>query len=355
MVSLCRRVFAVAALSAWPANAAWVVDVPLTSGAGAADAFVKSHGGKLQGGTFSGQGWTTTSRSDSMEIPLPAGIDARRGKLTVTFANPELSGPKGFFESWVLVSVDTSGVPFAPIQAGQAGVQVLYLAYNEFDETLAQARAYFNLYDPSCTDWKLCTAEGASKKGWLAGAGEFTSDQTWDGPKDALSFTPGGGAKQIDLSATSPSGAISGKNLVLSINACGGSKSNACGLWDGATHGGPLGITYSMVRLELSDAPGGVDAGAEGGVDAASEAAAGGSAGAGGSRSTAGAAGTAAAGGTGGGSPSVGGAGTVAGGDADAGCGCRIGRRQLGFGLFVAALAFFIRRRRGPLNPWSAV
>jgi hypothetical protein len=59
--------------------------------------------------------------------------------------------------------------------------------------------------------------------------------------------------------------------------------------------------------------------------------------------------------GTAGDMPSVGGAGVVSERDADAGRGCRSGRGQQDFSRFVAALTFPIRRRRGPLNPWSAV
>jgi hypothetical protein len=50
------------------------VDVPLTQGRNAAQAFVDGFGGALQGGNFDNDGWTTTSRDDRLWVPLPAGV-----------------------------------------------------------------------------------------------------------------------------------------------------------------------------------------------------------------------------------------------------------------------------------------
>ncbi len=335
------------------AAASWVLDVPLTGGGPAAKSFVQSHGGSVQGGSFSAAGWTTTTRGDFIEIPLPPGIDARHGALTVTVDNPELSGPKGFFESYMLASLDTTGAPFAPTKAGKPGLQALYIAYNELDETFAQARGYFNLGDPSCTDWKLCTIEGSTKKGWLSGTGPFTLDHAWDGSVDVISFTPGGGNKTLDLTATAPNGSISAPQLILTLNPCGGSKSNACGLWDGSVHGGPLGVTYSKLRLELltaADAGSGGAAGSGGSPpDAGSGGAtgSGGGAGSGGTTTDGGATGSggadagSATGGVGA-SPSSGSTST---GD-DGGCGCRTSPRRSSAALFAFAAALLLLHRR---------
>jgi MYXO-CTERM domain-containing protein len=150
-----------------------------------------------------------------------------------------------------LVALRPNVQPFKPVGAGNASLSSLYIAYRENDEVMAQGRGYFNLFDASCTDWKLCTGEGASSKGWLGGAGPFTILQDWSDNIDQLSFTPGGGKKAVDLSQTAPSGVISAPQWYLTINACGGSTHNSCGLWDGPTKGGPLGVVYSKVTLEL--------------------------------------------------------------------------------------------------------
>jgi hypothetical protein len=59
--------------------------------------------------------------------------------------------------------------------------------------------------------------------------------------------------RTIDLTATSPTGEIAAPQLYLTINACGGSTTNTCGPWGGPSDlkGGPLGVTYSNLTLEL--------------------------------------------------------------------------------------------------------
>lgn len=350
----------------------FTLDVPLTAGQAAAESFLQQHGGSVTGGSFSAQGWTTTTRDDFMKLGLPAGIEARRGRLSVVFAGPELSGPKGYFESYQLVALGTSQGPFTPVKTGAAGVSTLYIAYTETDEVMAQARGYFNLFDPGCSDWTLCTHEAGSSKGWLGGPGPFTVVQDWDDAVDKLAFTPGGGSKTIDLSATSPQGRIAAPQLWLTINACGGSKSNACGLWGGPTRGGPVGLTYQSVTLELiaecgdgqcsagiEDAAscasdcvgpdGGAGAGASGGVT--------GSGGSGGGAGTGG--GTGAASGTGGGTGAAPGGGTGGGhaspiaSDTSGGCGCRAARAPRGDAWSaLVLLGLGLARRRRRVAPW---
>lgn len=359
------------AAPAW--SATYTVDVPLTAGKAAVTSFVQQHGGSVSGGAFSAQGWTTTTRDDFMALKLPPGIDARRGRLTVTFSSPELSGPKGYFESYQLVALSVSGAPFKPVKTGTAGLSTLYIAYTETNEVMAQARGYFNLFDPGCSDWKLCTGEGGSSKGWLNGAGPFTVVQNWTDAVDDLAFTPGGGKKTVNLTSTAPAGVIAAPQLWLTLNACGGSNANACGLWDGPTHGGPLGITYQTVKLELiaDCGDGKCSAGIEDAANCASDC--GGASDAGSGDANAGGSGGANVGGSGGtdagadggGSPGAGG-GTSAGGsagsgvglgggtaapspsDTGGGCGCRVGRASESFDWLVAAglLALLLRARR---------
>ena len=101
------RLLALALTLSLPASAAPIsfsVDVPLTQGKSAVDAFLQARSGGVSGGTFSSEGWTTTTRNDFMYFALPPGIDARRGRLTTVFSSPELTGPKGYFESYHLVA-----------------------------------------------------------------------------------------------------------------------------------------------------------------------------------------------------------------------------------------------------------
>ncbi len=362
------RALAVCVLVSTPALAAPVsfsVDVPLTQGKAAVDAFLAARGGAVTGGSFSNQGWKTSARSDFMHFALPAGIDARRGKLTTVFSAPELSGPKGYFESYHLVALRPNTQPFKPIGAGSASLSSLYIAYRENDELMAQGRGYYNLFDAGCTDWKLCTGEGGSSKGWLNAAGPFTILQDWNDNIDQLSFTPGGGKKTVDLSATSPNGKISAPGWYVTVNACGGSTHNSCGLWDGPTKGGPLGVVYTKVTLELTTECG--DAQCSVGIETAQNCAAdcaggsggagGGSAGVGAAAGSGGAGGIAGAGGSGGAAAGSGGAaggastgsGESTGSDDASGCGCAVPRPRPaapGLLLALAALVFGARRRR---------
>ena len=248
---------------------------------------------------------------------------------------------------------------------------------------MAQGRGYYNLFDPGCTDWMLCTGEGGSSKGWLNGAGPFTILQDWTDNVDQLSFTPAGGKKTVDLSATSPTGVISAPQWYVTVNACGGSSHNACGLWDGPTKGGPLGVIYSKVTLELiaecgnDECSPGIETTQSCPTDCGG-AGSGGTAGSGGAAGQSGAAGLGADGGVSGGA-GIGGAAGSTGGDGsggssgaaaqagssanagaardggaassdDGGCGCRAPRRGPQSPWQFLVLAGFIaaaRRRRG--------
>lgn len=82
----------------------------------------------------------------------------------------------------------------------------------------------------------------------------FTYTHAWSGPVDDVTWTGNGNhAVTIDLSATSPAGSIQASLLHLLINACGGSQINPCGTWFGPAkwQGGPIGVTYSDLRLTL--------------------------------------------------------------------------------------------------------
>ena len=237
---------------AGPAWGQYAVDVPLTQGKAAVAQFLKQHAGGLSGGKFDKSGWTTTSRNDRLWLALPSGINTSWGRLEIRFSSPELSGPKGYFESYHLVALAPLSGPHKPTKAGEASLSTVYIAYRETGELMAQARAYFNLGDSSCQDWKLCTAEVASKKGWLGSPSSFVVVQDWKLSVNDVAFEPGGGKKQIDLSATSKSGKIVGSQFYIVVNPCGGSSHNSCGLWGGSTKGGPLGVRYERVRLTLT-------------------------------------------------------------------------------------------------------
>lgn len=233
----------------------FVLDLPLDDQA-ATEAAVVALGGSVTGGSFGPDGWTTTTRDDLILIPLPAGVDASTGTLAITVSNFEWELTTLYWEAWILLSLDEQGPPYAPTDTGDAGVQTLYQGFNPDDATKGyRPVGYFNLADPACADWADCTAEAKTNPFWLSDDGTtYTITQSWTGPTDALTFDGNGVVnKAIDLSATSPGGAISAGQLYLMINACGGSSANTCGPWGGPADlkGGPIGVTYADLHLEL--------------------------------------------------------------------------------------------------------
>ena len=233
----------------------FLLELPLVDRA-ATRTVVTGLGGSVTGGTFSTSGWTTTGRGDIIIVPLPAGIDASRGRLTFSVSGFEWDLTTTYWEAWVLVSLDGSGYTFRPTPTGQAGVQSLYQGFNPDDSTLGyRPVAYFNLFDAGCTDWHDCTGETRTPSFWLSSDGTvYTFTHEWDGPVDRVGFSGTATvSRTIDLSSTSPAGEISAPQLYLMINACGGSSVNTCGPWDGPStlKGGPIGVTYSALTLEI--------------------------------------------------------------------------------------------------------
>lgn len=215
---------------------------------------VSAHAGMVRGGVFEAGGWRTTSREDAILIPLPAGVPASEGTLTLVFTTPYLPPPAGWFEAYHLASLDTTGIPFRATATGAPGVQILYVLHDEAGVVRQAARGYFNLADPTCSDWRACTAEEASERYWLRDVDErYQVEHRWAGPRDEVTFTARGTtrSRSIDLSPTSPAGRVAADRLFLSINPCGGSTHPHCGLWDGPENGGPVGLTYVSARLEL--------------------------------------------------------------------------------------------------------
>jgi hypothetical protein len=189
-------------------------------------------------------------------IPLPAAIFAAHGRLEFSVKNFEWDVTDVYWESWILVSVDSEGAPFSPTNTGEAGLQSLYHGFNPDDLTKGyRPVGYFNLYDPDCTAWEDCTGEDRTTSFWLSSDDTvFTLSHEWDGPIDDLAFAGNGTVeKTVDLGATSPDGLIQADQLYLMINACGGSNANPCGPWSGPADlkGGPIGVTYSDLTLEL--------------------------------------------------------------------------------------------------------
>ena len=247
----------VAGAQAWcsiaSAQDAYVVDVPLTGGKNAVESLVTGLGGEVVGGTFSAQGWTTTESGDRIVIPLPAGIDATRGTLSIEVDGIGLGQPTGFFESYQLTSLDGQGAPFKPTPTGEAGIQTVFVLYDETGTSVHRVKGYFNLADATCTDWHDCTGESGAPQGWLKPPPQrYKLSHTWEDDVDQLRFEgPFVVNRTIDLSASSPTGRVAAPQLYWTINSCGGSTHNACGLWDGTVHGGPIGVRYLAAKLEL--------------------------------------------------------------------------------------------------------
>lgn len=232
--------------------------VPLDQGQAAVEAYVNDRGGGVSGGTFAANGWTTTDSGDIVSIPLPAGIDASRGTMSVTIENFELGSASGFFTNYHLMSLDGTGAPFTSTKAGKGGLQTQVVTWRETGDAVMRAKGFFNLADATCTDWMLCTGEAGAPSGWLVAPPQrYTITHSWDGPVDTVRFEGKTTLqKTIDLSDTAPTGLIAAAQLHWMINACGGSPHNACGQWDGPAHGGPIGVRYLSATLELEAAAG---------------------------------------------------------------------------------------------------
>lgn len=217
------------------AQDAYVVDVPLTGGANAVESLVTGLGGEVVGGAFSAQGWTTTGSGDRIVIPLPAGIDATRGTLSIEVDGIGLGQPTGFFESYQLTSLDGQGVPFKPTPTGKAGIQTVFVLYNETGSSVHRVKGYFNLADATCTDWHDCTGESGAPQGWLKPPPQhYVLSHNWEDNVDQLRFEgPSVVNRTIELSASSPSGRLAAPQLYWTINSCGGSTHNRCRVFVG--------------------------------------------------------------------------------------------------------------------------
>ena len=231
------------------------LSLPLTSQPDTLNA-VAPYGGTITGGSFGATGWTTTSRDDLILVPLPVGLDTSEGTLTFSVRGFEWNVTPDTWEQWALLGLDALGPPLVNTPTGRASAWTLYRGFNPDDATKGyHLAAYFNLYDPSCTDWHNCTAESKTPNFWLQQTGvTYTVTQSWSGPVDNVSFSGGNTVNRVmDLTATAGAGVLSEPQMYLMINACGGSTANACGPWDGpaALKGGPIGVTYANVSLEI--------------------------------------------------------------------------------------------------------
>ncbi len=329
---------------------AFHLDVPLTNAA-QAQALVAQYGGQISGGKFDANGWTTTSRDDLIQIPLPAGLDTSIGSLEAGIANIETTFPySGSSFSFELVALDPFGAGQAKLPpAGRAHLAAGYMGEcSDCGTHYWNARAYFNLFDPSCTDWHNCTTETASTPQFIQPATSYTYSFVWAGTKLEAWFSDGSSTKygKVDLGATSPAGVLSESQLYLTINNCGGgAKQLACGSWDESNNrGGPLGVTYSKLVLDIPGDDGGTpppDAGpTDGSAGAAPDSAPASDAGLGGTG------GTGSTGGAGSGGADAGPAPGVAPTSEDSGCGCHVAeRRGRGAASLGLALLFALRRR----------
>lgn len=247
-----------AVLLAAPAAADTVFRLELSlTDAAAVDAAIAAHGGRRSGGTFGADGWTTTSRGDYIEINLPPGLDTREGMLAVTASNFEMEPPfTTHYWGFELVALDPFGAEAsrlppegrAHLAAGYRGV------WNEGTDFIAQS--FWNLMDPSCTDWRNCTTEeGSGGSGnFVTGADWIRWTHVWTGTSVEVWFEKADRtvARTMDLAPTAPAGTFYEDQLILTINNCGGSSQLVCGSWDeDFNRGGPLGVTYSNVVLEI--------------------------------------------------------------------------------------------------------
>ncbi|MBN1770890.1 MAG: hypothetical protein JXB32_06515 [Deltaproteobacteria bacterium] len=241
-----------------PAAADTVFRLELSlSDAAEVDAAIAAHGGRRSGGTFGADGWTTTSRGDYIEIDLPPGLDTREGMLAVTVQDFEMSPPfTTHYWGFELVALDPFGAEATRLPpAGRAHQSAGYRGvWDEGTDFVAQS--YWNLMDPSCTDWHDCTTEEASGGGggFVSGADWIRWTHVWAGTGVEVWFEKADRtvARTMDLAATAPGGSFYEDRLILAINVCGGSSQPVCGSWDeAANRGGPLGVTYSDVVLEI--------------------------------------------------------------------------------------------------------
>ncbi len=228
------------------------LSLPLTSQA-VTESVVAQHGGSLSGGQFGPNGWTTSTRGDYIDIPLPSKLDTSEGKLVASVANFEMSPPfNSHFWHFYLVVLDPFGSQTPKLPPwGHAHVGAGHRGYWDAGPDHA-AVAYWNLFDPMCADWPLCSTETATGGNFISGAAKVTWTFEWSGTAVWVTFQSNSTVnKKMDLGATSM-GVLSEDSLILSINTCGGSGSLLCGSWDEPNNrGGPIGVTYSDVKLEI--------------------------------------------------------------------------------------------------------
>ncbi|MFH2010801.1 MAG: hypothetical protein ABI333_29640 [bacterium] len=258
-----------------PADTIFSLDLPLTSQADT-QAAVNTYGGQIYGGQFGPGGWTTQTRDDFIEVDLPYLLDTREGHLEVTVADLEMSPPfTTHYWQFELVAIDPYGALLSMPPVGHAHLASGYRGYWDAGADNV-AQAFWNLYDAACTAWQDCTTETGSGANYVSAPGAFTFTHDWQAQTQWVTFGGNGQvSRTMDLSPTSPGGVFQEDQMILTINVCGGSSAVICGSWDEpANRGGPLGVTYSAVRLEIygdvdaavqPDAGGGdLDAGADG-------------------------------------------------------------------------------------------
>ncbi|MCS6799906.1 MAG: hypothetical protein NZ898_15565 [Myxococcota bacterium] len=257
-------------LSSWTSIASARADVVFSldldlSDAAAVDAAIARHGGRRSGGRHGPQGWTTTSRGDFIEIPLPMGLDTSRGRLVVTVRDFEMDPPfHTTYWGFELVSLGAFGAGESRLpSAGRAHLSAGYRGYWDEGPSFV-AQAFWNLFDATCTEWMRCTTETATRGGFIEGPGAVTWTFRWDGPVAEVWFEREGETDhaRLDLSATSPGGRLAEERMRLTLNNCGGATQIVCGSWfEEHQRGGPVGVTYVRVSLSIEDDPR-MDAGA---------------------------------------------------------------------------------------------
>ena len=222
-----------------------------------AEEVVAGFGGSIQGGSFSAQGWTTLTNADVITIPLPSGLDATKASYTFSVTNLQFSpSDPGYGELYMLVSLDSQQIPLNWLNAGtEIRVASGYHPYSQVQPEILRTSAFFNVADPTCPSPAQCTGEARSTGNFIDGTSAFTYTHDWNGPVDHVTWQSPSKTenKTIDLSSTSPSGAIKVNQMYFHINACAGTQWDMCGWWEGPLSGGPVGVTYSDVRIVIGE------------------------------------------------------------------------------------------------------
>ena len=116
-------------------------------------------------------------------------------------------------------------------------------------------RLELSLTDAAAVDAAIA-AHGGRRSGGTFGADGWTTTSRDDYLEINLEKAERTIHRTMDLTATSPAGTLYEDRLILAINNCGGSSQVICGSWDeAANRGGPLGVTYSNVVLEIYGTP----------------------------------------------------------------------------------------------------